>query len=327
MSTSSSPPELKWNRFDALVALAVVLLAVVSALCFYLPKNQSGSLTVVIDISGQEVRRVPLSDFTEATVTSRGYTLHIAAEGGAVSVTDSDCPTRDCVHTGAISRAGQSIVCLPAQVVVHLEGASVPDTPDVIDQPTAPRSVPEGQGPHPGPDEAARRHPGPQIDQLIPFIKKSVWLMSILILLPVAWAASFASENTVWIVSAFTPFLALLLIAESTKSAIYGMNELEMSARFSLKSVVLARLIILGVFNFGIFCIIIPVCHVANSISFMQTGVYLFVPYLLTTSISLYLVRRFRNKEVIYGCMAVAVFVSGVNMTLRYMADFLFQTN
>ncbi len=63
----------------------------------------------------------------------------------------------------------------------------------------------------------------------------------------------FASENTVWIVSAFTPFLALLLIAESTKSAIYGMNELEMSARFSLKSVVLARLIILGVFNFGIF--------------------------------------------------------------------------
>ena len=114
------------------MALAVVLLAVVSALCFYLPKNQSGALTVVIDISGQEVRRVPLSDFTEATVTSRGYTLHIAAEGGAVSVTDSDCPTRDCVHTGAISRAGQSIVCLPAQVVVHLEGASAPDAPDVI---------------------------------------------------------------------------------------------------------------------------------------------------------------------------------------------------
>lgn len=132
MSTSSSPPELKWNRFDALVALAVVLLAVVSALCFYLPKNQSGALTVVIEASGQELRRVPLSYFTEATVTSRGYTLHIAAEGGAVSVTDSDCPTQDCVHTGAISRAGQSIVCLPAQVVVHLEGASGTDAPDVI---------------------------------------------------------------------------------------------------------------------------------------------------------------------------------------------------
>ena len=51
MSTSSSPPELKWNRFDALVALAVVLLAVAAALLFYLPRNQSGALTVVIDVS------------------------------------------------------------------------------------------------------------------------------------------------------------------------------------------------------------------------------------------------------------------------------------
>ena len=95
MSTSSSPPELKWNRFDALVALAVALLAVAAALLFYLPRNQSGALTVVIDVSGQELRRVPLSDFTETTVTSRGYTLHIAAKSGAVSVTDSDCPTQD----------------------------------------------------------------------------------------------------------------------------------------------------------------------------------------------------------------------------------------
>lgn len=47
-------------------------------------------------------------------------------------MTDSGCPTQDCVHTGAISRAGQSIVCLPAQVVVHLEGASGTDAPDVI---------------------------------------------------------------------------------------------------------------------------------------------------------------------------------------------------
>ena len=44
MSTNSSPPELKWNRFDALVALAVVLLAVVSALWFYLPKTGGLSL-------------------------------------------------------------------------------------------------------------------------------------------------------------------------------------------------------------------------------------------------------------------------------------------
>lgn len=131
MSTNPSQHELKFNRFDALVALIIALLAVTAALWFYLPRSQSGQLTVVISVAGEETRRVPLSDFTETTVTGGGYTLRVSTRDGGVAVTDSDCPTQDCVHTGVITRAGQSIVCLPAQVVVHLEGTA-PDAPDVI---------------------------------------------------------------------------------------------------------------------------------------------------------------------------------------------------
>lgn len=131
MSTNPSQHELKFNRFDALVALIIALLAVAAALWFYLPRSQSGQLTVVISVAGEETRRVPLSDFTETTVTGGSYTLRVSTRDGGVAVTDSDCPTQDCVHTGVITRAGQSIVCLPAQVVVHLEGAA-PDAPDVI---------------------------------------------------------------------------------------------------------------------------------------------------------------------------------------------------
>lgn len=131
MSTKPSQHELKFNRFDALVALIIALLAVAAALWFYLPRSQSGQLTVVISVAGEETRRVPLSDFTETTVTGGSYTLRVSTRDGGVAVTDSDCPTQDCVHTGVITRAGQSIVCLPAQVVVHLEGTA-PDAPDVI---------------------------------------------------------------------------------------------------------------------------------------------------------------------------------------------------
>lgn len=131
MSTNPSQHELKFNRFDALVALIIALLAVAAALWFYLPRSQSGQLTVVISVAGEETRRVPLSDFTETTVTGGSYTLRVSTRDGGVAVTDSDCPTQDCVHTGVITRAGQSIVCLPAQAVVHLEGTA-PDAPDVI---------------------------------------------------------------------------------------------------------------------------------------------------------------------------------------------------
>ena len=132
MSTRSSPPELKFNRFDALVLLAVAVLAAVTALWFYSPRGHSGELTVVISVGGEETQRTVLSAFTESTVTSRGYTLRVAAEDGGVAVTESDCPTQDCVHTGVIRRAGQSVVCLPTQVVVHLEGSAASDAPDVI---------------------------------------------------------------------------------------------------------------------------------------------------------------------------------------------------
>ena len=132
MMTNASRPELKFNRYDAVVAAIVALLTVAVALWFYLPKTQSGELTVVISTGGEETERVNLNGFTDTTVTHNGYTLHITADGDGVRIVDSDCPTQDCVHTGTITRAGQSIVCLPAQVVVHLEGAASADAPDVI---------------------------------------------------------------------------------------------------------------------------------------------------------------------------------------------------
>ena len=86
----------------------------------------------MISVGGQETQRTGLKDFAPTTLSHNGYTLTVAADGDSVWVSDSDCPTQDCVHTGHIRRGGQSIVCLPAQVVVHLEGAASPDAPDVI---------------------------------------------------------------------------------------------------------------------------------------------------------------------------------------------------
>ena len=47
MTTNSSRPELKFNRYDAVVAVVVALLAVAAALWFCLPRTQTGDLTVV----------------------------------------------------------------------------------------------------------------------------------------------------------------------------------------------------------------------------------------------------------------------------------------
>ena len=135
MSVSSWQTETKFNRRDALVALAVALLAAVTALLFYLPRAQSGQLTAVITQHGQTVRTVPLTSLDKELVIplddgNYHLTVRVSADGAYVS--HSDCPTQECVRTGVIRRAGQSIVCLPAQVVVYLEGTPAAGAPDVI---------------------------------------------------------------------------------------------------------------------------------------------------------------------------------------------------
>ena len=125
-----SSPKLRPGFWDGVVALTVVVLAVVCALAFW-GGNAGGddALTAVISVDGAESERIPLVGLadTERTVESNGYTLHLVLSADGVEMTTSDCPTQECVHTGKITRSGQSIVCLPARVIVTLEGGAAAD--------------------------------------------------------------------------------------------------------------------------------------------------------------------------------------------------------
>ena len=123
MTSKRSQPALKPKPLDALVVLAVLLLAAAAAWLSY--GGRSGdALTATVKHRSQVVAQVPLSSLTEEkTVTIDGtYHLTVTLDKTGAAVTESDCPGQDCLHTGRITRAGQSIVCLPEQVVVTLEG-------------------------------------------------------------------------------------------------------------------------------------------------------------------------------------------------------------
>ena len=131
MTSKRSQPELKPKPLDALVVLAVVLLAVGAAWLSYGGRGE-GDLTAVVKHRGQVVAQVTLSTITEEKQIPVDGTYHllVTVTRDGASVTQSDCPGQDCVHTGTITRAGQSIVCLPEQVIVTLEGKA--PSPDVI---------------------------------------------------------------------------------------------------------------------------------------------------------------------------------------------------
>lgn len=117
---------VKPNRYDALVAL-VVLLAAAALFVHQLPQAADGALTLTVTSDGVVLASAPLDSMQgEHRYKSGGCTLTLLVEGESVRVVSSDCPNQDCVHTGAIARAGQSIVCLPARLSVTLSGADAP---------------------------------------------------------------------------------------------------------------------------------------------------------------------------------------------------------
>lgn len=146
------------------------------------------------------------------------------------------------------------------------------------------------------------------------YIRKWIWAVSAFIFAAALIFGSMFPAHMLWIVSALTPFLALTILSECGRSERYEMNELEMATRFSLKSIVIARLGILGIENLLFLCLLIPVSIWKQATDPLWTGLYILIPYLLTAYIGLCIVRRFRGPETIYFCAAAAICISALSM-------------
>lgn len=98
-----------------MVALFIVVLtAVLSAVLLLFA---GGGTTVTVKQNNKTVYSGDLSDDT--TVELEGNTVVIKDKTAYVK--KADCKNQICVHTGKISKTGESIVCLPNKVTVEIE--------------------------------------------------------------------------------------------------------------------------------------------------------------------------------------------------------------
>ena len=149
------------------------------------------------------------------------------------------------------------------------------------------------------------------------YIRKWGLILSLFLFVLALTGACFLDFDMLWIISAFMPFIALSAVTESSRSTVYGMDELEMSSRFSLRNIVLARMGILGVLHLFLLCLLMPLAYTHSMFTILQVGVYLLMPYLITDVVGLWLIRNIRGKEAVYTCMGVAVCISALYSLLK----------
>lgn len=112
---------LKLQRGDFWVIALVILLALAVAWIF-LPSDQEGG-TVQLYLDGDLIHEMPLSENDEYVLAGE-YENTIAVQDGRAAIIESNCPGEDCVHSGWISAASRSIVCLPNRAEVRIVGAA-----------------------------------------------------------------------------------------------------------------------------------------------------------------------------------------------------------
>ena len=123
---------LKIKSGDVVVIILVIALAF-SLIGFYFERNNEDK-TAVITQNGVVLKQVSLSNIAQTTLVPYDglYPGVIEAENGRIRFEHAECPDQVCVHTGWISRPGQIAVCLPAGVIIKIEGSDSEQDMDIL---------------------------------------------------------------------------------------------------------------------------------------------------------------------------------------------------
>lgn len=108
------------KRADA--ALIAALLMLGAALLVFMRSGDDAARATVY-LEGCPVWSCALDSQGEFEISG----VLVVVGNGCARIARSDCPDMSCVNCGAISRAGESLVCLPNRVSVTLSGADMPD--------------------------------------------------------------------------------------------------------------------------------------------------------------------------------------------------------
>lgn len=113
---------LKFKWGDVLIIIVIMVAAILISISFY--EENTKVKTAVITQNNVVLKRIQLDNLAEPFTMnySDQYPGTIEAESGKIRFSHAECPDQVCVNTGWITRPGQIAVCLPAGVIIKVEG-------------------------------------------------------------------------------------------------------------------------------------------------------------------------------------------------------------
>lgn len=142
------------------------------------------------------------------------------------------------------------------------------------------------------------------------YIRKWNWMVSAVVFICGLCVGTDKGKQFTSVLAAMIPVLALSFVAEGSRSVRYGMAELEMASKFSMKAVLMAKFTILGIENAVLLAVLFPLLMRNENYGLLSAALMILFPYLLSCFCNLAIVRKIHGKESIYFCSTVCILIS-----------------
>lgn len=106
-----------------------IVLAAGMILLFQLLRDSGGAKEVTISVDGDVSGTYSLEEDQTVEI---GGTNRLVIEDGTARMEWADCPDQICVNHRPVSRNGESIICLPNEVVVSVKGGEEAELDGVV---------------------------------------------------------------------------------------------------------------------------------------------------------------------------------------------------
>ena len=125
MPARDSSRKNKRARIIEAIVLGTVFLSLLGLSLFFAfaPKETATYADVVL--KGTMVHRLSLEEEKELTVQTDIGGVEISIKDGGIAVLSSPCPNKSCVHMGYKYKVGETIICAPASLSIHLLGGEM----------------------------------------------------------------------------------------------------------------------------------------------------------------------------------------------------------
>ncbi len=108
----------KTISWDLILIAALVLAGLLFGLVLLLTRTDGK--TVEIRVSGEVVQQIPLSESGTYEIEGTNGSDVLVIENGKAHMEEASCPDGVCLGMGEIDSTGESIICLPNEIVVEI---------------------------------------------------------------------------------------------------------------------------------------------------------------------------------------------------------------